>query len=59
MNFDTYQAPYLPVNYNGLAGVNMSVAPKRVVKPVALNAPMIDRIHKAKPGCGACGKKIA
>lgn len=24
-----------------------------------LNAPMIGRIHKAKPGCSACGKKVA
>lgn len=23
-----------------------------------LNAPMVDRIHKAKPGCSACGKKV-
>ncbi len=22
-----------------------------------LNAPMIDRVYKAKPGCSACGKK--
>jgi hypothetical protein len=28
-------------------------------RPVALNAPMIDRVHKAKPGCGSCGKKVA
>jgi hypothetical protein len=25
---------------------------------ISLNAPMIDRIHKAKPGCSACGKKV-
>ena len=24
-----------------------------------LNAPMINRIHKATPGCGSCGKKVA
>lgn len=30
-----------------------------VVKPAALNAPMIDRVHKAKAGCSACGKKVA
>ena len=24
-----------------------------------LNASMIDRVHKAKPGCSACGKKVA
>ena len=28
-------------------------------KSVALNASMVDRVHKAKPGCSACGKKIA
>ena len=25
----------------------------------ALNAPMINRVHKAKAGCSACGKKVA
>jgi hypothetical protein len=25
----------------------------------ALNAPMIDRVYKARPGCSACGKKVA
>lgn len=28
-------------------------------KNIALNAPMIDRVHRAKPGCSACGKKVA
>jgi hypothetical protein len=28
-------------------------------RPIALNASMIDRVHKAKPGCSACGKKVA
>ena len=31
------------------------IAPKNV----NLNAPMIDRVHKAKSGCSACGKKVA
>ena len=26
---------------------------------LSLNATMIDRVHKAKPGCSACGKKVA
>jgi hypothetical protein len=30
-----------------------------VPRNVALNAPMVDRVHKTKPGCGACGKKVA
>jgi len=25
----------------------------------SLNTPMIDRVHKVKPGCSACGKKVA
>ena len=25
---------------------------------VSLNAPMIQRVYKAKPGCSACGKKV-
>jgi hypothetical protein len=32
------------------------------IKPVMnlpLNASMINRIHTAKPGCSACGKKVA
>ena len=24
-----------------------------------LNAPMIESVHKVKPGCSACGKKVA
>lgn len=38
---------------------SMAPAPKPAARPVALNAPMIDRVHRAKPGCGACGKKVA
>ena len=49
-------------NYNGQQmNVNMSQSVNRgvaVTRPVSLNAPMIDRVHKAKPGCSACGKKV-
>lgn len=27
-------------------------------KSMTLASPMIDRVHKAKPGCSACGKKV-
>ncbi len=49
-----------PKNYSNL-GANMATQPvvKPVVKHVALNAPMIDRVYKAKAGCSACGKKVA
>jgi hypothetical protein len=44
-----------------MAAYTASIAPAPLSKarPVALNAPMIDRVHKAKPGCGSCGKKVA
>jgi hypothetical protein len=37
---------------------SMAVKPQ-ATRVVGLNAPMIDRVHKAKPGCSACGKKVA
>lgn len=36
-----------------------SLRPLTSGRPAALNAPMIDRVHKARPGCSACGKKVA
>ncbi len=49
--------------YNGNLAANISSLPVSASRPknvnVALNAPMIDRVHKAKPGCSACGKKVA
>jgi hypothetical protein len=49
-----------PKNYSNL-GANMATQPvvKPKSRPVALNAPMIDRVYKAKAGCSACGKKVA
>ena len=51
----------LPPKHYGNLGGNISSPPPVIPKTrhVALNAPMIDRIHKAKPGCSACGKKVA
>jgi hypothetical protein len=50
----------MPANYSNLA-YNISAAPRSAPRPapVPLNASMIDRVHKAKPGCSACGKKVA
>lgn len=41
--------------------INNSVSSKLMPasRGIGLNAPMIDRIYKAKPGCSACGKKVA
>jgi hypothetical protein len=43
----------------GLASIGSRPAVSAPPKNMSLNAPMIDRVHKAKPGCSACGKKIA
>lgn len=49
-------------NYNGLrlnaSQAQAALASKTVVTPTSLNAKMIDRVHKAKPGCSACGKRV-
>jgi len=47
--------------YNGNLAANISSLPIPSSRPknIGLNAPMIDRVHKAKPGCSACGKKVA
>jgi len=34
-------------------------APAVPIRPASLSAPMIDRVHKTKPGCSACGKRVA
>ena len=38
---------------------NVAPAPKPILARTGLNTPMINRVHKAKPGCGGCGKKVA
>jgi hypothetical protein len=35
---------------------NVARAPQ---KPMSLSAPMVSRVHAAKPGCSACGKRVA
>ncbi len=34
----------------------LNTMPSKRIAP--LNAPMIERVHKSKPGCSACGKKV-
>jgi hypothetical protein len=50
-------------NYNGsrmnVAQNQANIAARSYMTPAALNAKMIDRVHKAKPGCSACGKRVA
>jgi hypothetical protein len=54
----------VPPQFNSLGGGLASIGtrpsvPAPAPRNLPLNAPMIDRVHKAKPGCSACGKKIA
>ena len=54
MNFNN--GNYIPTYVvNNTAKINAPMASK----PASLNSPMIERVHKAKPGCSACGKKVA
>ncbi len=55
-NSGAQQASY----YNN-TNTNLTTGQKQYVptKTTALNASMIDRVYKARPGCSACGKKVA
>jgi len=37
---------------------NQRLAKQALPTSTRLNAPMIDRVYRAKPGCSACGKKV-
>lgn len=58
MNFNNYgMAAPMPAAYYGV-GASVGTIRSAAPMPTALNASMIDRVHKAKPGCSACGKKV-
>lgn len=57
MQFSNSQV-YRVQNINSYSA-NTSRAPVPASRPVSLNAPMVSRVHNAKPGCSACGKKVA
>jgi hypothetical protein len=50
-------------NYNGsrmnIAQNQTNNATRNIMTPTSLNAKMIDRVHKVKSGCSACGKRVA
>ena len=50
----------VPPRFNNL-GSGLATRPSVSVpqKQNSLNSPMIERVYKAKPGCSACGKKVA
>jgi hypothetical protein len=46
----------VPIQYTN-ATISSNLAQLKP-KNTSLNASMIDRVHNAKPGCSACGKKV-
>ena len=38
---------------------NKKMAQQSLPTNTRLNASMIDRVYRARPGCSACGKKVA
>jgi hypothetical protein len=57
MNFSNAQN-YRGQNLNVYAA-NIATLQTGATRPMTLSAPMINRVHAAKPGCSACGKKVA
>lgn len=45
----------LLTNLSSIVSKSKTAAPR----PSGLGTSMIDRVHRAKPGCSACGKKVA
>ena len=59
MNFDNFnKSRVINNNFNSISPYISSV-PAPAPKQIGLNGGMINRVYKAKPGCSACGKKVA
>lgn len=52
-NTTNYNIPQLQLQSQPQSNVS-----RTYITPAALNAKMIDRVHKAKAGCSACGKRV-
>ena len=62
MSFNNSGEPRNPYyNYNNNMNPNLGAVSRQHIpaKNLSLNSPMIERVYKAKPGCSACGKKVA
>ena len=55
-NGNTYNAPVYKNSPPPANAPKFNIAAPR---STGLASSMIDRVHRAKPGCSACGKKIA
>ncbi len=58
-NSGGYVSPSLNLGKPSIEAISEKVALSVSQKSLPLSAPMIDRVHKAKSGCSACGKKVA
>ena len=57
MLFSNAQQPQRSAPNMRAYSANVARAPPQ--KPMSLSAPMVTRVHTAKPGCSACGKRVA
>lgn len=57
MNFSNAQ-PYRGQNLTAYTA-NIAKMQTAAPRPITLSSPMIGRVHAVKPGCSACGKKVA
>ena len=58
MLFSNAQQPQRSMPNMSAYSANVARAPPPQ-KPMSLSAPMVTRVHTAKPGCSACGKRVA
>jgi len=58
MTFNNSRYPSVGTT-GGINSISSRPAISSIPKHIPLNAPMINRVYKAKPGCSACGKKVA
>lgn len=48
--------PQQPITLASISSANSAAI--AIPRNLPLSANMIDRVHKARPGCSACGKKV-
>lgn len=62
ISFNSYGYSYgQPKNIDNMTSIGLPASGMSINRNqgLSLKSSMIDRVHKAKPGCSACGKKVA
>ena len=49
----------VPTQFTNLGSSLTPISRGTIQNNFSLNSSMINRVHKTKPGCSACGKKVA